>query len=140
MQENWHFLTNSICRKKCADFLQIHVFYTAFLQTTTTQFTHLKNYYFNNHSDFFNSIAVYKKNRKQSSIIKEVNPLIGFMLRNWRSVSSSWLDRLRISDRKFVNHTTEMILWSMILIGRAFLKSFVRSCGSNIIEAGINKY
>ena len=30
------------------------------------------------------------------------------------------LIRFRISDRKFVNHTTEMILWSMIL-GDAFL-------------------
>ena len=29
--------------------------------------------------------------------------------------SSSWVDWVRISDRKFVNHTTEMILWSMIL-------------------------
>ena len=29
--------------------------------------------------------------------------------------SSSWVDWFRISDRKFVNHTTEMILWSMIL-------------------------
>ena len=62
------------------------------------------------------------------------------MLRRWRSVSSSWLDRLRISDRKFVNHTTEMILWSMILTSRGFLKSFIRSYGSNIIEAGTNKY
>ena len=62
------------------------------------------------------------------------------MLRSWRSVSSSWLDRLRISDRKFVNHTTEMILWSMILTSRGFLKSFVRSYGSNIIEAGTNQY
>ena len=33
----------------------------------------------------------------------------------WNCVSSSWFERLRISDRKFVNHTTEMILWSMIL-------------------------
>ena len=62
------------------------------------------------------------------------------MLRNWRSVSSSWLDRLRISDRKFVNHTTEMILWSMILTSRGFLKSLIRSYGSNIIEAGTNQY
>ena len=30
--------------------------------------------------------------------------------------SSSWVDWFRISDRKFVNHTTEMILWSMILM------------------------
>ena len=40
---------------------------------------------------------------------------IGFTLRMWNCVSSSWFERLRISDRKFVNHTTEMILWSMIL-------------------------
>ena len=33
----------------------------------------------------------------------------------WNYVSSSWFERLRISDGKFVNHTTEMILWSMIL-------------------------
>ena len=111
-------------------FCKFMFFYTAFLDY----------YYLNNHSDFFNSIAVYKKNCKQSSIIKEVNPLIGFMLRNWRSISSSWLDRLRISDRKFVNHTTEMILWSMILSCRGFLKSLIRSFGSNIIEAGTNKY
>ena len=41
---------------------------------------------------------------------------IGFTLRMWNCVSSSWFERLRISDRKFVNHTTEMILWSMILM------------------------
>ena len=40
---------------------------------------------------------------------------IGFTLRMRNCVSSSWFERLRISDRKFVNHTTEMILWSMIL-------------------------
>ena len=40
---------------------------------------------------------------------------IGFTLRMGNCVSSSWFERLRISDRKFVNHTTEMILWSMIL-------------------------
>ena len=46
---------------------------------------------------------------------EEVNLLNGFTLRMWNFVSSSWFERLRISDRKFVNHTTEMILWSMIL-------------------------
>ena len=46
---------------------------------------------------------------------EELNLLNGFTLRMWNFVSSSWFERLRISDRKFVNHTTEMILWSMIL-------------------------
>ena len=41
---------------------------------------------------------------------KELNPLISLTLRKRNYVSSSWFDRLRISDRKFVNHTTEMIL------------------------------
>ena len=59
-------------------------------------------------------------------MIKGINPLIGFTLRNWRSVSSSWLDRLRISDRKFVNHTTEMILWSMILTKHDFNEKFLK--------------
>ena len=59
-------------------------------------------------------------------MIKGLNPLIGFTLRNWRSVSSSWLDRLRISDRKFVNHTTEMILWSMILKIHDFNEKFIK--------------
>ena len=46
---------------------------------------------------------------------EKLNFLSGFTLRMWNYVSSSWFERLRISDRKFVNHTTEMILWSMIL-------------------------
>ena len=57
-------------------------------------------------------------NRVQWAIInaqKKMNFLNGFTLRMWNFVSSSWFERLRISDRKFVNHTTEMILWSMIL-------------------------
>ena len=41
---------------------------------------------------------------------------IGFTLRMRNCVSSSWFERLRISDRKIVIHTTEMILWSMILM------------------------
>ena len=39
-----------------------------------------------------------------------------FTLRKSCFNSSSWLKWLRISDRKFVIHTTEMILWSMILV------------------------
>ena len=46
---------------------------------------------------------------------EKINFLSGFTLRMWNYVSSSWFERLRISDRKFVNHTAEMILWSMIL-------------------------
>ena len=57
---------------------------------------------------------------------QRINPLINFTLRNWRSISSSWLDRLRISDRKFVNHTTEMILWSMILKIHDFNEKFIK--------------
>ena len=47
--------------------------------------------------------------------LKDFEFQIGFMLRMWNCVSSLWFERLRISDRKFVNHTAEMILWSMIL-------------------------
>ena len=130
------FLTNSICRNRkntrCSKYIcrfsanssVCNIFKITILRTTQTSSTPLQ----------------FKKNCKQSSIIKKVNSLISFMLRNWRSISSSWLDRLRISDRKFVNHTTEMILWSMILICRGFLKSLMRSYGSNIIEGGTKKY
>ena len=38
-----------------------------------------------------------------------------FTLKNCCSTHHRGLVRFRISDRKFVNHTTEMILWSMIL-------------------------
>ena len=38
-----------------------------------------------------------------------------FTLRMTCSTHQRGLVRFRISDRKFVNHTTEMILWSMIL-------------------------
>ena len=38
-----------------------------------------------------------------------------FTLRNSCSTHHRGLIWFRISDRKFVNHTTEMILWSMIL-------------------------
>ena len=63
------------------------------------------------------------------------NPPISFMLRNWSYNSSSWLDKLWISDGKFVNHTTEMILWSMILVRWVFLKNEFQSGGRNVIEA-----
>ena len=88
-----------------------------------------------NHSDYSDSIAAFNLNYKQSSMMQGSNPPIGFMLRNRSYSSSSWLDRLQISDRKFVNHTTEMILWSMILIWWVFLKLVFRSRGSNIIDA-----
>ena len=88
-----------------------------------------------NHSDFSNSTANYNVICKQSSMISKLAFQISFMLRNWSYTSSSWLDRLQISDRKFVNHTTEMILWSMILIWWVFLKLALRSRGSNIIDA-----
>ena len=39
-----------------------------------------------------------------------------FTLRKRCSPHHRGLIRLRISDRKFVNHTAEMILWSMILM------------------------
>ena len=52
---------------------------------------------------------------KRSSAVSDSRSETSITLRTWSWVSSSWGDRLRISDRKFVNHTTEMILWSMIL-------------------------
>ena len=52
---------------------------------------------------------------KRSSMVPDSKSKSSITLRTWSQVSSSWGDRLRISDRKFVNHTTEMILWSMIL-------------------------
>ena len=57
------------------------------------------------------------------NVQKKMNFLNSFTLRMWNFVSSSWFERLRISDRKFVNHTTEMILWSMILEWWAFYKN-----------------
>ena len=56
---------------------------------------------------------------------EEVNLLNGFTLRMWNFVSSSWFERLWISDRKFVNHTTEMILWSMILTQTSLKELFL---------------
>ena len=53
---------------------------------------------------------------ERSSKIWAQGVQISLTLRKRSCASSSWFDRLRISDRKFVNHTTEMILWSMILI------------------------
>ena len=67
-------------------------------------------------------------------MISKVTFQISFMLRNWSYPSSSWLDRLRISDRKFVNHTTEMILWSMILIYKGLLKNYMISYDCKTIE------
>ena len=45
-----------------------------------------------------------------------------FTLRTCCSTHHRGLVRFRISDRKFVNHTTEMILWSMILNHQVFSK------------------
>ena len=67
------------------------------------------------YSDCSSSITTKKKPVSDHQCSEKVNSLNGFTLRMWNFVSSSWFERLRISDRKFVNHTTEMILWSMIL-------------------------
>ena len=51
--------------------------------------------------------------------------------------SSSWVDRFRISDRKFVNHTTEMILWSMILLQMDFTRYSIEietTCSLEVIQ------
>ena len=50
--------------------------------------------------------------KEKHAIINDLKLMlqIGFTLRRRNFVSSSWMVRLRISDRKFVIHTTEMIL------------------------------
>ena len=72
------------------------------------------NLLFDYHSDCFLSITTTKVIVSDHRWI-DTEHLFGLTLRIRNYVSSSWFDRLRISDRKFVNHTTEMILWSMIL-------------------------
>ena len=67
------------------------------------------------HSDYSPSITARSWTVSDHQWSKALKLLIGFTLRMWNCVSSSWFERLQISDRKFVNHTTEMILWSMIL-------------------------
>ena len=62
------------------------------------------------HSDCSSSITTQKNAVSDHQCSEKVNSLNGFTLRMWNFVSSSWFERLRISDRKFVNHTTEMIL------------------------------
>jgi hypothetical protein len=61
-----------------------------------------------------------------SDFLKEVWNL--FTL--WKSCPTNHrgLIRFRISDRKFVNHTTEMILWSMILVDACMI--FVHTEGN----------
>ena len=67
------------------------------------------------HSDYSPSITAHNWTVSDHQWSKALKLQIGFTLRMRNCVSSSWFERLRISDRKFVNHTTEMILWSMIL-------------------------
>ena len=67
------------------------------------------------HSDYSPSITARIWTVSDHQWSKALKLQIGFTLRMRNCVSSSWFERLRISDRKFVNHTTEMILWSMIL-------------------------
>ena len=67
------------------------------------------------HSDCSPSITARNWTVSDHQWSKALKLQIGFTLRMWNCVSSSWFERLRISDGKFVNHTTEMILWSMIL-------------------------
>ena len=70
-----------------------------------------------NHSDSTNSLHPPVKGRW--AIINVLDPNKEFQhlftLRSCCSTHHRGLIRFRISDRKFVNHTTEMILWSMIL-------------------------
>ena len=68
------------------------------------------------HSDYSPSITAHIWTVSDHQWSKALRLQIGFTLRMRNCVSSSWFERLRISDRKFVNHTTEMILWSMILM------------------------
>ena len=67
------------------------------------------------HSDYSPSINAHNWTVSDHQWSEALKLRIGFTLRMRNCVSSSWIERLRISDRKFVNHTTEMILWSMIL-------------------------
>ena len=67
------------------------------------------------HSDYSPSINAHNWTVSDHQWSKALKLRIGFTLRMRNCVSSSWFERLRISDRKFVTHTTEMILWSMIL-------------------------
>ena len=67
------------------------------------------------HSDYSPSITAHNWAVSDHQWSEALKLQIGFTLRMRNCVSSSWFERLRISDRKFVNHTTEMILWSMIL-------------------------
>ena len=67
------------------------------------------------HSDYSPFITAHNWTVSDHQWSEALKLQIGFTLRMRNCVSSSWFERLRISDRKFVNHTTEMILWSMIL-------------------------
>ena len=67
------------------------------------------------HSDYPPSITARIWTVSDHQWSKALKLQIGFTLRMRNCVSSSWFERLRISDGKLVNHTTEMILWSMIL-------------------------
>ena len=48
------------------------------------------------------------------------------------------LIRFRISDRKFVNHTTEMILWSMILVDACKIFDSIRWQHRNLFESRVS--
>ena len=67
------------------------------------------------HSDYSPSITARIWTVSDHQWSKALKLQNGFTLRMRNCVSSSWFERLRISDRNFVNHTTEVILWSMIL-------------------------
>ena len=67
------------------------------------------------HSDYSPSITAHNWTVSDHQWSKALKLQIDFTLRMRNCVSSSWFERLWISDRKFVNHTAEMILWSMIL-------------------------
>ena len=74
------------------------------------------------HSDGLNSITATRVAVSDHQWLQEVHLEVAFTLRKRVSISSSWVKRLRISDRKFAKHTTEMILWSMILTFLDFFK------------------
>ena len=64
------------------------------------------------HSDYSPPITAHNWTVSDHQWSKALKLRIGFTLRMWNCVSSSWFERLRISDRKFVVHTTEMILYA----------------------------
>ena len=107
-------------------FIQEWVFYKGACKYYISRFSQIldpppkKNAYIasENHSDSNFSIRFPQVGSERSSMCKtslqEFSHL--FTLRRSCSTHHRGLIRFRISDRKFVNQTTEMTIWSMILI------------------------